>query len=78
MNPITNMQHTRASPLSDVLHLPLGVSKNGQGALHRLGAVLNEQGFSCLLGRVQVNKLAHNIRLRLVTWNIGSLTGKTK
>ena len=35
----------------------------------------NEQGFS-YFGRVLVKKLVHNVKLRLATLNIGSLTGK--
>ena len=78
MNSSKNLRHSSASPLSIALHLPSGVSKNGQGALHcRLGAVISEQSFSCLPGWAQVKKLAHNFRIRLATWNIGSLMGKT-
>ena len=58
------------------LHLPPGVSKNGQGASHqRPGAVINEQGF-LHYGQVRVKKLVHDSKLRLATWNIGTLTGK--
>ena len=35
----------------------------------------NEQGFS-YFGRVRVKKLVHNVKLRLTTLNIGTLTGK--
>ena len=38
--------------------------------------VSNEQGFSHFYERVRVKKLAHEYRIRLVSWNIGSLTGK--
>ena len=89
LNQIIN-RRARTSPLRDALHLPPGVSKNGQGALHlppgalkngqvaphqRLGAVINEQGF-LYYGRVWVKKLFHDSKLRLATWNIGKLTDK--
>ena len=35
----------------------------------------NKQGFS-YFGRVRVKKLVHNVKLRLASLNIGSLTGK--
>ena len=58
------------------LHLPPGVSKNGQGAPHRCpGVVINEQGF-LHYGRVRVKKLVPDSKLRLATWNIGTLTSK--
>ena len=58
------------------LHLPSGVSKNGQEVSHRCsGVVINEQEF-LHYGRVRVKKLVHDSKLRLVIWNIGTLTGK--
>ena len=56
--------------------MPSGVSKDGQGVPHRRpGVVINEQGF-LHYGRVWVKKLVHDSKLRLATWNIGTLTGK--
>ncbi|KAJ0970135.1 hypothetical protein J5N97_023012 [Dioscorea zingiberensis] len=43
----------------------------------RPDVVLNEQGFSHLSGRVRVKKLVHESRIRIGSWNIGSLTGKS-
>lgn len=55
-----------------------GCSKNLLGVSHQhLGAVIKQQGFSRQRGGVRVKKLAHDCRLRLARWNIGSLTGKT-
>ena len=69
-------RRARTSLLRDALYLPLGVSKNGQGASHRRpSAVINEQGF-LHYRRVRVKKLVHDSKLRLATWNIGTLTGK--
>jgi len=67
----------RAFPLSDALRLPLGVSKNRQGASHRrLGVMINEQGFLHQSGQVRVKKQVQDSSLRLATWNIGTLSGK--
>ncbi|XP_058189384.1 uncharacterized protein LOC131306970 [Rhododendron vialii] len=72
-------RHARAFPLSDVLCLPSGASKNEQGAPHqRPGVVISEQGFLRVPGRARVKKLAQDYRIRLATWNIGTLTGKTR
>ena len=72
-------RHARAFPLSDALRLPSGVSKNGQGAPHRRpDVVISEQGFSREPGRARVKKLAEDYKIRLATWNIGTLTGKTR
>src|SRR5450432_227439 len=61
------------------LCLPRGASKNEQGAPHRrLDVVINEQGFSRVPGRARVKKLVQDYRIRLATWNIGTLTGKTR
>ena len=66
------------SLLSDALRLPSGVSKNEQGVLyHCLDAMISEQGFPCRHGQVWVKKLAQHFRIRLATWNIRSLLGKT-
>ena len=68
--------NARVFPVSDALHLPSGVVESEQGALQRRSiAVKNEQGFS-YFGRVRVKKLVHNVKLRLASLNIGSLTGK--
>src|SRR4051812_12655544 len=50
------------------------------GALHRRpGVVKSEQGSSHLTRRVQrVRKLAEPRRIRLGSWNVGSLTGKLR
>src|SRR5262245_42560658 len=63
--------------LSDALYGPSTVISE-QGPLHRRpGAVLNRQGFPHFRGRVRgARKLVQNKKLRLGTWNIGSLTGK--
>ena len=36
----------------------------------------NEQGFPHFYEQVRVTKLAHEYKIRLASWNIGSLTGK--
>ena len=41
----------------------------------RLNVLLNQQGFPYFYERVRVKKLAHEYRIRLVSWNIGSLIG---
>ena len=38
--------------------------------------VSNEQGFPHFYERVRVKKLAHEYRIKLASWNIGSLTGR--
>jgi hypothetical protein len=50
------------------------------GALHRcLGVVTNVQGSSHLSQRVRgVRKLVESTRIRVGSWNVGSLTGKLK
>jgi hypothetical protein len=79
MNLNYTTRHARAFPLSDALCLPSGASKNGQGAPHRRpGVVISEQGFPRVPGRARVKKLAQDYRIRLATWNIGTLTGKTR
>ena len=62
MNQFINTINARVFPLS-------------QGASRQhLGVIKYKQGFS---GRIQVKNLVHEQRLRLASWNIGSLTGKT-
>ncbi|XP_058189443.1 uncharacterized protein LOC131307042 [Rhododendron vialii] len=80
MNPNMITRHARAFPLSDVFCLPSGALKNEQGAPHwRPGVVISEQGFSRVPGRARVKKqLAQDYRIRSATWNIGTLTDKTK
>ena len=76
MDPKNFRVNARAFPVSNVLHLPSGAVESGQGAPQRCPvAVKNEQGFS-YFGRVWVKKLVHNVKLRLATLNIGTLTGK--
>ena len=78
MNPNLNRLNARTFPLSDALHLPSGASKNEQGAPHRCpGAVKNWQGFLRAFGRTRVKKLVHDHRIRVASWNVGTLTGKT-
>jgi len=36
--------------------------------------VSNEQGFPHFYEQVRIKKLAHEYRIRLASWNIGSLT----
>jgi hypothetical protein len=63
---VLNEQGSGRRILSDVLH-------------RRSGVVKNEQGSSHLTRRMQrVRKLAEPSRLRVGTWNIGSLTGKLR
>jgi len=76
------------SLLSDAPHRNPGVVLNEQGpgrrnlsgALHlRPGVVKNEQGSLHLPRRVRrVRKLAEPTRIRLGSWNVGSLTGKLR
>jgi len=42
----------------------------------RPDVVSNEQGFPHFHERVRVKKIAHEYRIRLASWNIGSFTGK--
>lgn len=76
------------NPLSDAPYRNPGMVLNEQGpgrhslggALHRRpDVVLNEQGSLHLTRRVRrVRKLAEEIRIRLGSWNVGSLTGKLR
>ena len=76
MDPKNFRVNARVFLVSDALYLPSGAMESGQGAPQRCAsAVKNKQGFSysrC----VWVKKLVHNVKLRLATWNIGTLTGK--
>jgi hypothetical protein len=83
---VLNWQGPGRHPLVDAPYLDLDTVLNEQGsscrilsdALHRRpGIVKNEQGSSYLTRRMRrVRKLAEPSRLRVGTWNIGSLTGK--
>jgi hypothetical protein len=83
---VLNGQGPGRHPLGDALYLDLDMVLNEQGsgrrilsgALHRRpGVVKNEQGSSHLTRRMRrVRKLAEPSRLRVGTWNVGSLTGK--
>ena len=57
-----------------------GSGRHLNGALHlRPGVVKNEQGFSHFPRRVRrVRKLAEPTRIRIVSWNVGSLMGKLR
>jgi hypothetical protein len=75
-------------PLGGASYLDLDTVLNEQGsgrhilinALHRRpGVVKNEQGSSHLTQRIRrIRKLAEPSRLRVGTWNVGSLTGKLR
>ena len=85
---VLNGQGPGRHPLGDAPYLDLDTVLNEQGsgrrilsdALHRRpGVVKNEQGSSHLTRRMRrVRKLAEPIRLRVGTWNVGSLTGKLR
>jgi hypothetical protein len=76
------------NPLSDAPYLDLDMVLNEQGsgrrilsdALHRRpGVMKNEQGSSHLTRWMRrVRKLSEPSRLRVGTWNVGSLTGKLR
>ena len=76
--------HWGVTLLSDALYRSPGVVKSGQELLssrsdapHRHpDVVLNEHGFPHFYERVRVKKLANEYRIRLASWNIGSLTGR--
>ncbi|KAG2638009.1 hypothetical protein PVAP13_2NG644400 [Panicum virgatum] len=57
-----------------------GSGRHLSGALHlRPGVVINEQGSSHFPRRVRrVRKLAEPTRIHIVSWNVGSLTGKLR
>jgi hypothetical protein len=83
---VLNGQGSGRHPLGDALYLDLDTVLNEQGSGHRIfsgalhrrpGVVKNEQGSSHLTRRMRmVRKLVEPSRLRVGTWNIGSLTGK--
>lgn len=85
---VLNGQGPGRHPLGDAPYLDLDTVLNEQGsgrrilsdALHRRpGVVKNEQGSSHLTRRMRrVRKLAEPSRLRVGTWNVGSLTGKLR
>jgi hypothetical protein len=85
---VLNGQGPGRHPLSDAPYLDLDTVLNEQGsgrrilsdALHRRpGVVKNEQGFSHLTRRMRrIRKLVESSRLRVGTWNVGSLTGKIR
>jgi uncharacterized tellurite resistance protein B-like protein len=61
---VLNEQESSRRILSDALY-------------RRSGIVKNEQGSSHLTRRMRrIRKLAETSRLRVVIWNVGSLTGK--
>ena len=89
MNP--NILSVGVFPTSDALYRTSGAVLNEQeksivspecnvimlGALHcRPDAMEIKHGFSHISERVRVKKLAHESRIRIATWNIGTLTGK--
>ncbi|XP_020233683.1 craniofacial development protein 2-like [Cajanus cajan] len=66
----------RSLPGSNALYGSSTVS-NVQGPLHRRpDVVLNRQGFPHTSERVRVKKLVHETKIRIGTWNVGTLTGK--
>jgi hypothetical protein len=83
-----NGQGMSRHPLGDASYLDLDRVLNEQGSGHRIlsdalhhrpGVVKNEKGSSHLTQRMRrVNKLAEPSRLRVGTWNVGSLTGKLR
>jgi hypothetical protein len=85
---VLNGQGPGRHPVSDAPYLDLDTVLNEQelgrrilsDALHRRpGVVKNEQGSSHLTRRMRrVRKLAEPSRLRVGTWNVGSLTGKLR
>ena len=85
---VLNGQGPDRHPLDDApcRDLSMVSSKQGSGhrflsgALHRRpGVVKNEQGSSHLSRRVRrVRKLVEPTRIRLGSWNVGSLTGKLR
>ena len=76
MDPKKFRANARAFPVSDALHLPSGAVESEEGAPQRRPiAVKIGQGFS-YFGRVRVKKLVHNVKFRLASLDIRSLTGK--
>jgi hypothetical protein len=85
---VLNEQGPGRLPLRDASYRDLGtmISEQGSGCcnlsgtLHlRPGVVKSEQGSSHFPRRVQrARKLARPTRIRLGSWNVGSLTGKLR
>jgi hypothetical protein len=85
---VLNGQGPGRHPLSGTPYLDLDTVLSEQGSGHRIlsdvlhrcsGVVKNEQGSSHLTRRMRrVRKLAEPSRVRVATWNIGSLTGKLR
>jgi hypothetical protein len=85
---VLNGQGSGRHPLGDAPYLDLDTVLNEQGsgrrilsdALHRRPSVVkNEQGSSHLTRRMRrVRKLAEPSRVRVGTWNVGSLMGKLR
>jgi hypothetical protein len=85
---VLNGQGPGHHPLGGALYFDLDTVLSEQGSghhilsdvLHRcLGVVKNEQGSSHLTRRMRrVRKLAEPSRVRVGTWNVGSLMGKLR
>jgi hypothetical protein len=85
---VLNEQEPGRHPLGDVSYLDLDTVLNEQGSGHRIlsdvlhrhpGVVKNEQESSHLTRRMRmVRKLTEPSRLRVGTWNVGSLTDKLR
>jgi hypothetical protein len=85
---VLNGQGLNRHPLGDVSYLYLDTVLSEQGSghhilsntlHHRPGVVKNEQESSHLTRRMRkVRKLAEPNRVRVDTWNVGSLTGKLR
>jgi hypothetical protein len=85
---VLNGQGLGRYPLGDASYLDLHTMLNEQGSGHRIlsdalhhhpSVVKNEQESSHLTRRMRmIRKLAEPSRLRVVTWNVGSLTGKLR
>ena len=85
---VENEQGPGRHPLGGAPYLDLGTVTSEQGsgrrilsgALHRRpGVVKNKQGSSHLTRRVRrVRKLAEPRRIRIGSWNVGSLMGKLR
>jgi hypothetical protein len=85
---VLNRQRPSHHPLGGALYLDLDTVLNEQGSdrrilcgtLHRRpGVVKNEQGSSHLTQQMRrVRKLAEPSRMRVGTWNVGSLTSKLR
>ena len=76
-------RHPRDAPCRDLGMVSSDQGSGGRilsGAPHRRSSVVqNEQGSSHLPRRVQrVRKLVEPTRIRLGSWNVGSLTGKLR